>query len=130
MTRQRQTELLALCRAGDRDAFSDRVGPCYDQAVRMAVRAVYCQHTAQDIVQEAILEAWLSLVSFRKDRQLAFRHRENLCRANLRRTYCHWIRCSAGDWRELMILWIERLLRTRSPNNGNYSASSDLQSKP
>ena len=58
-------ELVTRSRAGDKDAFGQLAESCRQQALRMSERIVTCEETAKDIVQDAVLTAWLSITSLR-----------------------------------------------------------------
>jgi RNA polymerase sigma-70 factor (ECF subfamily) len=60
-----------LARRGDENAFAALVREHQDQLYRVALRMVGDPHDAQDAVQEAFLQAWQHLSSFRGDAQFS-----------------------------------------------------------
>ncbi len=65
--------LLALARNGDKDAFGELVERYQPMAERIALRMVANPAIAQELAQEAILEAYLSLDHLRDDTRFASR---------------------------------------------------------
>ena len=60
-------ELVALARAGDKSAFGVLLERYQPLALRVAVRMLADQELARDLAQEALLDAYLSLVHLRDD---------------------------------------------------------------
>ena len=61
----RVADLVAEGRRGDNNAFEQLVRPVYGPAERLASTMVSSPETARDLVQEAVLAAWLSLASLK-----------------------------------------------------------------
>ena len=59
------TQLIAATLAGDSSAFGDLVVRYQDRLFNMLVRLVGCEQEARDVAQEAFLQAWQKLSSFR-----------------------------------------------------------------
>ncbi|WP_167760883.1 sigma-70 family RNA polymerase sigma factor [Geodermatophilus sp. DF01-2] len=62
---------VELARGGDEEAFAVLVRAHQDQLYRVALRMTGNPHDAQDILQEAFLQAWQHLPSFRRDAQFS-----------------------------------------------------------
>ena len=80
-------QLVAASRQGDSAAFGQLVRPLYQPAERLALRMVSSTEVARDLVQEAVLTAWLSLSSLESDASFAswlYGIVLNLCRSHLR----------------------------------------------
>ena len=80
-------DLVAEARRGDSNAFGELVKPLYQPAERLAVSMVSSREVARDLVQEAVLAAWLSLSSLQNDASFAswlYGITLNLCRSHLR----------------------------------------------
>jgi RNA polymerase sigma factor (sigma-70 family) len=60
-------ELVILSRQGDKEAFGCLIERYQTMAGRIALRMVNAQDTAQDLVQEAMLQAYLSLKDLRNE---------------------------------------------------------------
>ncbi|WP_158550792.1 RNA polymerase sigma factor [Geodermatophilus sp. TF02-6] len=58
---------MELARAGDEDAFAALVRTHQDRLYAVALRMTGEPHDAQDVVQEALLQAWQHLPTFRGD---------------------------------------------------------------
>lgn len=69
MNEKSDAELVALARSGDKDAFGHLAERYQEMAVRIAKRIVANSYLAQELAQEAILQAYLSLDHLRDDRQ-------------------------------------------------------------
>jgi len=67
MGNKTDAELVALARSGEKDAFGELVERYEMMARRIAVGMVANEDIAQELVQEAILQAFLSLHSLRDD---------------------------------------------------------------
>ncbi len=67
MDTRADSELVALARAGDKQAFGQLVERYQSMAQRIAMSMVRDAETARDLVQEAILQAYLSLGHLRDD---------------------------------------------------------------
>jgi RNA polymerase sigma factor (sigma-70 family) len=95
-------ELLVLARAGDKPAFGELVERHMDAARRMASRMLDDEPAVQDIVQEAALQAYLSLDRLRKEvafRSWFFGIVLNLCRSLIRdrqRRFFSWEAIEGG----------------------------------
>jgi len=61
-------ELVALARSGDKDAFGQLIERYQSMAKRIAMGMVANEDTAQDLVQEAMLQAYLCLDHLQDDR--------------------------------------------------------------
>ncbi len=64
---QRQRELVAAARDGDREAFEELVRQTYVDTFTLAMRLTSNEEDAADVVQEAYLRAWKGLKRFRGD---------------------------------------------------------------
>ena len=67
MQRRQEAELVALARSGNKQAFGLRVERYQRVAERVALGMVRSEQVAQDLAQEAILSAYLSLGNLRDD---------------------------------------------------------------
>jgi len=67
MTNRADSELVALARCGDKDAFSQLIERYQLMAKRIAMGMIAREDIAWELVQEAILEAYLSLDHLRDD---------------------------------------------------------------
>lgn len=68
---QTDSELVMQAREGDRQAFGQLAERHQGAALRLARRMVRGQETASELVQEALLEAYLSLGQLREDTKFA-----------------------------------------------------------
>src|SRR6266699_3727649 len=87
MRENTDTELLAAARDGNKDAFGYLVERYQPMSERIAQRMVGNAHVAQELAQEAVLQAYLSLDRLRNDRRFAswlYGITLNVCRAYLR----------------------------------------------
>ena len=87
MDQMSDADLVALARAGDRDAFGKLAERYSPMARRVAYRALSHHDAAQEITQEAIVQAYLSLDRLRNpDRFQSWLYRIvlNLCRHHIR----------------------------------------------
>lgn len=69
--RERERELVARARAGDRGAFAALVHEHGDEVYTLARRLVGDPHLAADVAQEALIRAWKALPTFRGDAALS-----------------------------------------------------------
>jgi len=87
MNEKSDAELMALARSGDKDAFG-HLAERYQQMIeRIATGMVANAYLAQELAQEAILQAYLSLDRLRDDRQFKnwlYGITLNVCRSYLR----------------------------------------------
>ncbi len=64
-------ELVASARSGDREAFGELIERHQPACLRLAMSLVNDRETAREIVQEAVLQAYLSLDDLREDAKFA-----------------------------------------------------------
>lgn len=69
--RDRESELVARARTGDRAAFAALVRAHQDEVYTLARRLVGDPHLASDVAQEALIRAWRALPGFRGDSKLS-----------------------------------------------------------
>jgi RNA polymerase sigma factor (sigma-70 family) len=67
MTNKADTELVALARAGDKDAFGQLIERYAQMVRRIALSMIAHEEIARELAQEAILQAYLSLDQLRDD---------------------------------------------------------------
>jgi RNA polymerase sigma factor (sigma-70 family) len=87
MSKLSDSALLMLARDGDKDAFGQLVERYQPMAERIALRMVAYPYIAQELAQEAILEAYLALDRLRDDTRFAswlYGITLNVCRGYLR----------------------------------------------
>ena len=65
--RDRERELVARARSGDRAAFAALVRAHQDEVYTLARRLVGDPHLASDVAQETLIRAWRSIAKFRGD---------------------------------------------------------------
>jgi RNA polymerase sigma factor (sigma-70 family) len=85
-------ELVILARQGNKEAFNHLIERYYRQAERVALRMVNAADTAQDLVQEALLQAYLSLDELQKEdsfRSWLYGIVMNISKSYLREQYQH-----------------------------------------
>jgi DNA-directed RNA polymerase specialized sigma24 family protein len=81
------TELVKLARAGDKAAFGCLIERYQPMAKRIALSMVHNETIAKDLVQEAMLQAYLSLKNLRREQQFKswlYGIVLNVCRSYLR----------------------------------------------
>lgn len=69
--RDRERELIARARDGDRGAFAALVRAHQDEVYTLARRLVGDPHLASDVAQEALIRAWRALPKFREEARLS-----------------------------------------------------------
>ncbi len=69
--REREQELIARARDGDRGAFAALVRAHQDEVYTLARRLVGDPHLAADVAQEAMIRAWRALPRFRGEAKLS-----------------------------------------------------------
>lgn len=82
------SELVQAARTGDKEAFGQLLDRYSQRALGLAIHIVHHPETAQDLVQEAMLEAYLSLQSLRQPESFAswlYGIVLNVCRSYLRK---------------------------------------------
>lgn len=87
MNEKSDAELMALARSGDKDAFGHLAERYQQMTERIAIGMVTNAYQAQELAQEAILQAYLSLDHLRDDRQFKswlYGITLNVCRSYLR----------------------------------------------
>jgi RNA polymerase sigma-70 factor (ECF subfamily) len=90
MSKAVRDDLFRRSRQGDGDAYADLVGPIQPGLYNLAVRSLGDREEARDVVQDALVRAWLALPSLRNAsvfKPWIFRITANLCanRARARR---------------------------------------------
>ena len=88
MIEQRDADLVAAARAGDKDAFGQLVERYQQMVKRIALGMVRSEYLAQELMQETILQAYLSLDRLRNhDRFKSWLYgiALNVCRSYIRR---------------------------------------------
>ena len=87
MEKRTDAELVALARSGDRDAFGHLVERHQQMAKRIAMGMVPNEDIARELVQEAMLQAYLSLDHLRDDgrfKSWLYGITLNVCRSHIR----------------------------------------------
>ena len=119
--------MVARARRGDREAFGQLVKSAYQPAERLAAGMVSSTELARDLVQEAVLTAWVSLASLRNDASFApwlYGIDLNLCRSHLRRRRQEALSLEAlsgGQW------YPDRQLVASPPTREEIAEAADLQ---
>ena len=88
MIEQRDADLVAAARAGDKDAFGQLVERYQQMVKRIALGMVRSEYLAQELMQETILQAYLSLDQLRNDdrfKSWLYGIALNVCRSYIRR---------------------------------------------
>lgn len=87
MTRRSDADLVALARAGDKGAFGHLVERHQQTVKRIALSMVHGEHPAQELMQESLLQAYLSLDRLRDNRNFKnwlYGIALNVCRGYIR----------------------------------------------
>ena len=106
MDERSDTELVARARAGSREAFGELIERHYEMATRVAMRLVRGKECARDLVQEAMLQAYLSLADLREESAFTswlYGIVLNVCRSYIRDQkveFCSLEGMAGGRWRE------------------------------
>ena len=87
MDQRIDTELVALARSGDKSAFGQLIERYQPMARRIAIGMVGNENIARELVQEALLQAYLSLNRLRDDERFKswlYGIVLNVCRSHIR----------------------------------------------
>ena len=98
MTGKFDADLVALARAGDKPAFGQLVERHRQMVKHIAMRMVRSEHLAQELMQETLLQAFLSLDRLRDDgnfRNWLYGIALNVCRGHIRRRRTRYVSLEA-----------------------------------
>ena len=65
LTDATESRLVSMSRSGDREAFGELVRRYQDRLFNSVVQILRCRNDAEDIVQDAFVQAYINLASFR-----------------------------------------------------------------